>query len=260
MKRYKSLLFIGIFLILGLTLVSADCVPGCTEGRLCCQGSCERFCTTSNPCNNDDVCDSDESCDCEDCYKEQDSCASGLICGIGIYGVCLNSNADCLDLLDLYFYADGTSCDNGDLVKEADINDDGFVDITDYLLIINNLDEDGWCQDQLNDPFDPCIGCDDTDNDLVCDSNDNCPNTVLPENTLFPGWFPGYIIDVEGDSVFEQKAGRRGKYYVQDTFLSLHNTCGCSCMDILNARREPGVEFERGCSYSTLFWAMTNLC
>ncbi|MFH1591157.1 MAG: carboxypeptidase-like regulatory domain-containing protein [archaeon] len=59
-----------------------DCEPvECPEGqRLCPDNVCRASCVPEGPCNSDTICDSGESCACSDCYGEQDSCQTGLIC------------------------------------------------------------------------------------------------------------------------------------------------------------------------------------
>lgn len=80
--------------------------------------------------------------------------------------------------------------------------------------------------------------CTDTDGDKVCDNDDRCPNTKLPE--AFPNPAPNHYADLDGDGVFDSKPPRQPPYTLKDTH-------GCTCTQILDALGKEGGNRKHGC-------------
>jgi len=87
----------------------------------------------------------------------------------------------------------------------------------------------------------------DSDNDGVPDSEDNCPNTILPE--LFEKLNTNHYGDIDGDRIFETKK----KKEIINSKYTLTSTHGCSCKQILELK--PGKnngELLFGCTKATI--------
>ena len=96
----------------------------------------------------------------------------------------------------------------------------------------------------------------DSDNDTVPDNFDNvtdfCNNTVLPE-VLSGGLAPRNFADVDGDGVFETNAGSKKNPEIVDSSITMADTKGCSCAQILAFKpgKDEG-ELKFGCSKGTM--------
>jgi hypothetical protein len=89
----------------------------------------------------------------------------------------------------------------------------------------------------------------DNDNDGVCNSEDMCPNTALPEQIQMLS-FQRYA-DIDADNIFETR--RRILVPVVDSAYSLSSTKGCSCMQILDMKKGINMgEKKLGCTEETI--------
>jgi hypothetical protein len=147
---------------------------------------------------------------------------------------------------------------NGDGDAEGDVCD---ICPTDAL---NDSDADGVCADVDNCSVTPnadqadadhdgegdvCDGCTDTDYDSVCEPNDFCPGTVLPEDVPTVELGMWRWADVDGDGVFDTTTSK-GKGPKRS--YTIEETAGCSCAQIIEelALGEGHVKF--GCSISAM--------
>jgi hypothetical protein len=106
----------------------------------------------------------------------------------------------------------------------------------------------------------------DSDNDGVPDSQDKCPNTVLPESIPKLSLLPWHYADVDGDRTFETAKLIKGKCVgdniddfkkcklgIVDSEYTLTDTHGCSCEQILKLKPGNNIgEKMFGCSRGTI--------
>jgi len=94
----------------------------------------------------------------------------------------------------------------------------------------------------------------DADGDGVYGDVDKCLGTALPEQDVPTGVFwPNHFIDSDGDSVFEINTGSNNDPVIENSSISLSDTYGCSCEEILYCK--PGGntgEYKHGCSQGTM--------
>lgn len=89
----------------------------------------------------------------------------------------------------------------------------------------------------------------DTDNDGVPDSSDQCPGTVLPENVPSRFLWTRHFADINGDGNFETKNHFWSQF--TNSKFSLKETRGCSCEQILQCK-PPSNEEKYGCTFETI--------
>ena len=74
----------------------------------------------------------------------------------------------------------------------------------------------------------------DEDDDGVCNKDDMCGDTALPESVPITGELrPQHYADIDGDRIFETNTGSNNAPNIVDTSLSVTSTYGCSCNQIL---------------------------
>jgi MYXO-CTERM domain-containing protein len=114
----------------------------------------------------------------------------------------------------------------------------------------NNVDGDGCsseCEEEEEEP------CDDEDGDGVCDEDDRCPGTELPEDVPTSGVLnPNHsaITEIVGDPIQFTTALPNGGF---THIFTIEDTGGCSCEQILDEK--PGNnegQYKFGCSFGTM--------
>jgi hypothetical protein len=106
-------------------------------------------------------------------------------------------------------------------------------------------DADGICDD---DDMCPNDADNDADSDGVCGDVDVCADTVLVEGVPTVRLGQGRLADLDGDGVFDSTDG--------PTDLTLEDTGGCSCEQIIDALALGEGHVKFGCTLSTLSeWA-----
>lgn len=87
--------------------------------------------------------------------------------------------------------------------------------------------------------------CTDADRDSVCDSADRCLGTVLPEPRLQDGAGEARFADTDGDGTFDTSLADEG---TPKQPLSLADTGGCSCEQMVAALGRDPEQARRGCT------------
>ena len=103
---------------------------------------------------------------------------------------------------------------------------------------------DDFDGDGIPDYLDP-----DNDNDGVDDVSDLCDDTVMPEGVPTVELRPNHYADIDGDGIFEWNAGSASSPNIIDSSVTLEDTYGCSCEQILICK--PGSnagEYKWGCT------------
>jgi len=93
----------------------------------------------------------------------------------------------------------------------------------------------------------------DSDGDGVPDSEDKCPDTVIPEGVPTDALRPNHYAQMDGDMYFETNTGSASNPYITDSSYSIVDTYGCSCEQILYCK--PGAnngEEKWGCTAGTM--------
>lgn len=133
----------------------------------------------------------------------------------------------------------GTCVDDYQGLYQNETGSDGICDNPYYIEF------DNWDNYPLASEF-----VLDTDGDGVLDTEDKCPETVLPENIPTKRLLPWRHADTDGDGIFET----RRKKNVVDSDYTLTDTHGCSCEQILESK--PGKNRPEkwfGCAKRTMY-------
>ncbi|MDI1480458.1 hypothetical protein [Polyangium sp. y55x31] len=117
------------------------------------------------------------------------------------------------------------------------------------------MDADGICDldDVCPEDPDPACACADKDRDYICDQDDFCKFTVIPEVSVpaISLWYNRYAL-VDGDPVFDT-GGLKGQ--PAPRIYTLEDTRGCSCEQIIQALGLGQGMIDHGCSISTMeYW------
>ncbi|MFH0861151.1 MAG: CehA/McbA family metallohydrolase [Candidatus Altiarchaeota archaeon] len=117
------------------------------------------------------------------------------------------------------------------------------------FTIVDSLDEIEEVDESNNIGILEVEILDDEDNDYVADIYDECNGTVLPEDIDL---LPNHYADVDGDRTLETNTGNNKKPQIANSNITLTDTRGCTCTQIL--KQKPGKdngELRHGCTKGT---------
>jgi len=88
----------------------------------------------------------------------------------------------------------------------------------------------------------------DSDGDGICNYDDACDGTVIPEDVPTHGLAVNHFALVDHDGIFDTIPPRGGP----ERIFTIADTAGCSCEQILYALGGRFGQYRNGCSYGTM--------
>lgn len=104
------------------------------------------------------------------------------------------------------------------------------------------------CPHEPPPPPPPLCPDGDEDGDGICNYDDACYGTVIPEDVPYHGLAVNHFALVDGDGIFDTIPPRGGP----ERIFTIVDTAGCSCEQILYALGGRFGQYRNGCSYGTM--------